>query len=73
MAAAVLTETVVRLLPGVIPKPEATKEESFGKKFKLEYPQYTRPSMYKGLSVPKILLSGNHPKIQEWRRRKSSL
>ena len=79
LPAMVITDAIVRLLPGVLEKPEATKFESFSDlkigKLKignlLEYPQYTRPENFLGWKVPKILLSGNHQKIAEWRRKKA--
>ena len=79
LPAMVVVDAVVRLLAGVLEKPEATKFESFSNlkigKLKienlLEYPQYTRPENFKGWRVPKILLSGNHQKIAEWRAKKS--
>ncbi len=63
--AMVLTDSIVRLIPGVI-KPESLAEESFSN-LDLEYPQYTRPEEYKGWKVPEVLLSGNHKKIEKWR------
>lgn len=66
--AMVIADSVVRLLPGVLEKKEALEFESFRKKGYLEYPQYTRPRIYKGYSVPPVLLSGNHQKITEWRK-----
>jgi len=79
LPAMVITDAIVRLLPGVLEKPEATKFESFSDlkigKLKignlLEYPQYTRPENFLGWKAPKILLSGNHQKIAEWRRKKA--
>lgn len=68
--AMVITDAVVRLVPGVI-EPESLKEESHTPKGYLEYSQYTRPENYKGWKVPKILLSGHHAKIKKWRERKS--
>lgn len=66
--ALVIVDSIVRLIPGVIEKPEAVKNESFSNfKFLLEYPQYTRPENFQGLKVPKILLSGDHKKIEKWR------
>jgi len=76
----VVIDTVIRLLPGVLEKPEATKEESFShyddtyyhiKKYLLEYPQYTRPENFMGWKVPKVLLLGNHQKIADWRKKKA--
>jgi len=68
--AMVLTDSVVRLIPGVLGKPEATVHESFSTPV-LEYPQYTEPQIYNGLNVPPILLSGNHKKIDDWRKSES--
>lgn len=65
IAAMVIIDSVVRLLPGVLP-PQATKVESFEQGL-LEYPQYTRPKEFRGQKVPEILLSGNHQKIEKWR------
>ena len=64
----VLVDTITRLIPGVLSKEEATKFESFTEEGTLEHPQYTRPEDYKGWKVPKVLLSGNHKKIEEWKR-----
>ncbi|MBI4078683.1 MAG: tRNA (guanosine(37)-N1)-methyltransferase TrmD [Candidatus Levybacteria bacterium] len=66
LAAMVVTDAIVRLLPGVLGKKESEKIESFEKKL-LEYPQYTRPQAYKNISVPKELLLGNHKAIASWR------
>ncbi|MBI5619743.1 tRNA (guanosine(37)-N1)-methyltransferase TrmD [Candidatus Gottesmanbacteria bacterium] len=67
--AMVLVDSVSRLLPGVLKKPEATQRESFSSNNPiLEYPQYTRPETYKGMRVPEVLLSGNHKKIESWRK-----
>lgn len=70
--AMVLVDTIARLIPGVLEKPEAIEFESFSNSKiphtqLLEYPQYTRPENFRGLKVPKILLSGNHQKIAKWR------
>lgn len=67
--AAAIVDAVVRLVPGVLKKKEATVNESFdigGKKL-LEYPHYTRPEEYKGLKVPEVLMKGNHKEIEKWR------
>lgn len=61
-----LIDAVVRLLPGVLPE-ASTSVESFSNGL-LEYPQYTRPALYKGLEVPEILLSGDHAAIEKWRK-----
>lgn len=68
--ALVVMESVTRLLAGVLEKHEASAVESYSdpKASKKEFPQYTRPENYKGLVVPEILLSGDHKKIQEWRK-----
>lgn len=63
--AMVITDSITRLIPGVLEE-EATRNESFTES-KLEGPQYTRPDEFEGKKVPKILLSGNHQKIEEWR------
>ncbi len=63
--AMVVLDSVSRLLPGVL-KEEATQLESFSQNL-LEPPQYTRPEDYKGMKVPKVLLSGNHGEIEKWR------
>lgn len=71
LAANVVIDAVVRLRPGVLGGGEmATEDESFSSGL-LEYPQYTRPPEFRGMKVPEILFSGNHAKIEEWRRRKS--
>lgn len=70
LPAMVVLDTVVRLIPGVLKKEEATQKESFSDGF-LEHPQYTRPEEFEGKKVPQILLSGNHAEIEKWRREKS--
>ena len=70
-ASLVMTEAIVRLLPGVIGNEASLAEESYGDKFKLEYPLYTRPEVFEGRRVPKVLLSGNHQKIAAWRKKMS--
>lgn len=68
IAAMVITDTVTRLIPGVI-HPESLKSESFSKiSSLLEYPQYTRPRNFRGFKVPTVLLKGNHQKIQNWQQ-----
>lgn len=67
IAAYALLDAVVRLLPGVMGADESGTEESFADGL-LEYPQYTRPQMWEGRSVPEVLLSGHHEKIAAWRR-----
>ncbi len=67
LAAMVVVDAVVRLLPGVLGSELASQEDSYVGGF-LEYPQYTRPRIYRGWEVPPILLSGNHGRISKWRR-----
>jgi tRNA (guanine37-N1)-methyltransferase len=69
VAALVIIEAVVRLLPGVLGNPESLTEESYsaGQEWLLEYPTYTKPPTWRGLEVPEILFSGNHAKIAAWR------
>jgi len=68
--AMVILDTITRLIPGVLAK-EAIESESLSPSNLLEAPQYTRPEEFKGMRVPKILLSGNHQKISEWRAREA--
>jgi len=72
IAAMVVVDSITRLIPGVLSKKEATILESFtrndSKKQLIEYPQYTRPPTFQGLSVPSIVLSGNHKAIEEWKK-----
>ncbi|HUU07959.1 MAG TPA: tRNA (guanosine(37)-N1)-methyltransferase TrmD [Dehalococcoidales bacterium] len=67
LAAMVVVEAVVRLLPGVLGSEESLAEDSHTGGL-LEYPQYTRPPAFRGWSVPEVLLSGNHAQIARWRR-----
>ena len=67
--AMVVADSVIRLLDGAIAK-DSLNEESFSNGL-LEYPQYTRPQVFKGLEVPKVLLSGHHSNIEKWRAEKS--
>ena len=67
LAAMVLADTVIRLLPGVLGASESLNDESFSHGY-LEYPQYTRPATFRGMKVPEVLLSGAHRRIAEWRR-----
>jgi len=67
LAAMVLTDSIVRLVPGVLGKKESLTLESFEDNL-LEYPQYTRPANFRGISVPNVLLSGNHREIEAWRK-----
>ncbi len=67
LAAMVLIDTIVRLLPGVAGNEVSLDEESFTSGL-LEYPHYTRPRDWEGLPIPEVLLSGDHAKIAKWRR-----
>lgn len=69
-AAMVIVDSVVRLLPGALGADEALNEESFAAGL-LEYPQYTRPREYRGMTVPDVLLNGDHAAIARWRREQS--
>ena len=62
-----MIDAIVRLIPGVLGDDESAVDESFSNGL-LEYPHYTRPAEYRGMKVPDVLLSGNHAKIDEWRR-----
>lgn len=66
-AAMVVLDAVARLVPGVLGNEESAEEESFTSGL-LEYPQYTRPRVFRGLEVPGVLLNGNHAQIVKWRR-----
>jgi tRNA (guanine37-N1)-methyltransferase len=70
MAAMVVIEAVSRLVPGVLGGEKSSQEDSFEEGL-LEYPQYTRPRVFKNQEVPEILLSGDHEKIRVWRRTES--
>lgn len=77
LPAMAIVDSITRLLPGVLPKPDAPINETFhtdenGNEM-LEFPQYTRPSEYKGLHVPEVLLSGNHKHITTWRAEQEKL
>ena len=67
LAALVVTDAVVRLLPGVLGDEQSAADESFSHGL-LEYPHYTRPAEFEGWKVPDVLLSGNHAAIEAWRR-----
>jgi len=71
-AAIVVVDAVIRLIPGVLGSEESLKDDSHTNGL-LEYPQYTRPELFRGWRVPEVLLSGNHARIAEWRRRQSIL
>ena len=68
LAALVVTDAVVRLLPGVLGAADGAEDESFGPEGLLEYPQFTRPAVFEGMEVPSVLQSGHHAEIAAWRR-----
>lgn len=70
LPAMVFVDCLSRLIPSVLHNDHSSVDESFSENL-LEYPQYTRPSVYKGLEVPDVLLSGNHAQINLWRKQKS--
>jgi tRNA (guanine37-N1)-methyltransferase len=67
IAAVVLVDAVVRLLPGVLGHEQSAADDSFSAGL-LETPQYTRPAEFRGWKVPEVLLSGNHAEIEKWRK-----
>ncbi len=71
LAATVVVDAVVRLVPGVLGGEGATEDESFSQGL-LEYPQYTRPTRFRGMDVPEILKSGNHAEVDRWRRKQAA-
>lgn len=70
LPALIMIDSIARLIPGVLNQNESFEEESF-KDDLLEYPHYTRPREFMGMSVPDVLLSGNHQKIEQWRLEES--
>lgn len=72
LAAMVVADAVVRLLPGVLGSEESPRDDSHATGL-LGYPQYTRPQVYRGWAVPQVLLSGNHSQVARWRREQSLL
>ena len=72
VAAMVLLEAVVRLIPGVLGKNESSADESF-ENGGLEYPQYTRPQSFEGREIPAVLTSGDHGKVEQWRAEQSRI
>jgi len=71
VAAMVLLEAVVRLLPGVLGAQESHEDESFETGL-LEYPHYTRPQVFEGRTIPEVLTSGDHGKVERWRREQAA-
>ncbi|MCM8535565.1 MAG: tRNA (guanosine(37)-N1)-methyltransferase TrmD [Lentisphaeraceae bacterium] len=72
IAAMIISDAVIRLLPGALGCGESAVTESFSDGL-LEHPQFTRPEVFEGMEVPKVLLSGDHKKIEEWRNEQSLL
>ena len=68
LPAMVLIDCLSRFVPGVLGSAESAMDESFSGSGLLEYPQYTRPSSFRGMNVPEVLLNGNHAEIAKWRR-----
>lgn len=69
LAAMVMVDAIARMLPGVLGCEDSARQDSFYQTL-LDYPQYTRPAEFRGWKVPGILISGNHQKIREWRKKK---
>jgi tRNA (guanine37-N1)-methyltransferase len=70
LAAAVVVDAAARFVPGVVGKEDSVKNESFAGGI-LDFPQYTRPREFRGLKVPQVLFSGDHKRIERWRRKKA--
>ncbi len=69
--AMILIEAIMRLIPGMLGDEASAREDSFSMQGQLEYPQYTRPREYRGMTVPEVLLSGDHQQIALWREKMS--
>jgi tRNA (guanine37-N1)-methyltransferase len=72
IAALVFTDSVARLIPGVLNDGESAMTDTFQAESGFDYPQYTRPDIYDKMKVPEILLSGNHSEIEKWRQKKAA-
>lgn len=72
LPALVVIDALLRHVPGVLGNPESLDEESFENGITAEYPQYTRPEDFKGWKVPDVLLSGDHAKIEKWRKKQTT-
>lgn len=70
--AMVVIDAVIRYVPGVLGDENSLTEESHTSPGRIEYPQYTRPRVFRGMEVPEVLLSGNHPEIARWRQEQSA-
>ena len=73
VAAMVVIDAAMRLIPGVLGDAESAVDESFSEELGLEYPHYTRPRLFRGLGVPEVLIGGDHAAIGRWRREQSRL
>lgn len=71
--AMVIVDSVIRLIPGVLGDEESAKEDSFSRPDWMEYPQYTRPPVFRSMEVPPILLGGDHAKVAQWRAEQAKL
>jgi tRNA (guanine37-N1)-methyltransferase len=71
--AMMIIDCVIRLIPGVLGHEESAIDESHSEEGRLEYPQYTRPREFRGMTVPEVLLSGDHGAVAEWRKEQSEL
>jgi tRNA (guanine37-N1)-methyltransferase len=71
--AMLVIDAVIRLIPGVLGDAQSVADESHSEPGRLEYPQYTRPREFRGMSVPGVLLSGDHGAVAGWRRQQSDL
>src|SRR5207245_7046985 len=69
--AMVVIDTVIRYVPGVLGDAESVKEESHSDPGRIEYPQSTRPRVFRGMAVPEVLVSGNHQEVARWRQQQS--
>jgi tRNA (guanine37-N1)-methyltransferase len=69
----VMVEAITRLMPGVLGNPSSLSEESHNDEGWVEYPNFTKPAQWRGISVPEILLSGNHGEIAKWRESQATL
>lgn len=67
LAAAVIVDSIARLVPGVLGNADSVVRESFGQEGLLDFPQYTRPAEYRGWKAPEVLLGGNHEAVRKWR------
>ena len=73
VATMVMVEAITRLMPGVLGNPSSLSEESHNDEGWVEYPNFTKPAQWRGISVPEILLSGNHGEIAKWRESQATL